>query len=80
MLGKSSVNQIDRRIHLGEHDIGETPDNGFRLVLSEKILFDISCIFSRSEKIKLPEKGYYLTHLNMDQINLDPSFQVGDIN
>lgn len=36
---------------------------------SKKLIFDLSSIFSRSENLKLADKGYNKEHLYLDQIN-----------
>ena len=36
----------------------------------DRILYDISGIFSRSENIQLSEKGHNPKHMHMDKINL----------
>ena len=40
----------------------------------DRILFDLSSIFSKSENINIAEKGNNQKHLHMDQINLAPVF------
>ena len=65
-----SENTISEKLRIIGSDMGSQTRFFQSLTTSgDRILFDLSSIFSQSENINLAEKGYNPKHLHLDQIN-----------
>lgn len=65
-----SENSISDKLRIiGSDIVAQTKFFQSLAMSSDRVLFDLSSIFSRSENINLAEKGHNPKHLHMDQIN-----------
>ncbi len=70
-----SENTISEKLRMiGSDVVAQTRFFQSLTTSGDRILFDLSSIFSQSENINLAEKGHNPEHIHLDQINFAPVF------